>query len=90
MHAFWSIFYWSTFAFSYLVVPFMSAYEDSGEIIVKKKVVSALLYVGATYAIYAVIGVICLLFLWFNGNFSSKGFSLEGLLMALGCVYGLI
>ena len=68
----------------------MSAYEDSGEIIVKKKVVSALVYVGATYAIYAVVGIICLFVLWFNGNFSSNGFSLEGLLMALGCVYGLI
>ena len=90
MHAFWSIFYWGTFTFAYLVVPFMSAYEDSGEIVVKKRIIDAAIYVGATYAIYAVIGIICLLVLWFNGNFSSEDFSLEGLLMALGCVYGLL
>ena len=56
----------------------------------KQRIIDAAIYVGATYAIYAVIGIICLLILWYNGNFSAEGFSLEGLLMALGCVFGLL
>ena len=90
MRLFWRAFYWGTFTFAYLVVPIMSYYEDSGELEPKKRLIEALKMVGATYAIYVVIGVIFLLVLWFRGTFSSGDFSLTGFLMALGCVYGLL
>ena len=41
MRIFWSVFYWSTFSFAYIIVPFMTQYEDSGELDVKKRVVEA-------------------------------------------------
>ena len=69
MRLFWSSFYWATFTFAYLVVPIMSNYEDSGELEPKKRLIEALTMVGATYAIYVVIGVIFLAVLWFRGTF---------------------
>ena len=90
LRVFWKAFYWATFTFAYLVVPIMSYYEDSGELEPKKRLIEALKMVGATYAVYVIIGAIFLTVLWFRGTFSSGDFSLTGFLMALGCVYGLL
>ena len=69
MRMFWSIFYWSTFTFAYLIVPFMTQYEDSGEIEVKKRIIEATIQVISRYAIYAVLGIFFLGILWLKGTF---------------------
>ena len=68
----------------------MTQYEDSGEIDVKKRIIEATIQVISRYAIYAVLGILFLGILWLKGTFQSEGFSLRGLLMALGCVFGLL
>ena len=90
MRVFWTIFYWATFTFAYFIVPFMSYYDDSGEIEIKKKLLEATIMLGATYAVYAVVGIFFLVILWLRGTFSDGNFTLNGFLMSMGCVYGLL
>ena len=90
MKLFWNVFYWATFTFAYIVVPIMTYYEDSGELDINKRLLEAVKMVAATYAIYAAIGILFLLILWFRGTFTSGDFSLTGFLMAMGCVFGLL
>lgn len=90
MRSFWTIFYWVTFTFAYLIAPFMSYYDDSGEIEMRKKLLEAAFYTVATYALYAVAVIIFLIILWARGTFSEEDFTLNGFVMALGCVFGLL
>ena len=90
MRFFWTIFYWATFSFAYFIVPFMSYYDDSGEIEIGKKLSEAFCMVAATYALYAVGAIIFLIILWFAGYLQDSDFSLLGFLMSIGCLWGLL
>ena len=90
MRLFWTIFYWSTLTYAYIIAPFMSYYDDSGEIEFKKKLLEATIWVAGTYAVYAIVSIIFLAILWFKGTFSDGHFTVNGFLMSLGCVIGLL
>lgn len=65
-------------------------YEVSGEFDQRLAMRHAAYRVLRTYAIYACLGVVFLIFLWFKGAFESAHFSLRGLLMAMGSAFGLL
>ena len=76
--------------FSFVLVPFVMHYEVSGEFDRNLRVRHAAFKVVRTYTIYAVLGVVFLIVLWTKGAFAMEGFSLKGLVMAMGSAFGLL
>ena len=92
MRVFWRCFYWTAFAFSFLLVPFVMHYEVSGEFEKELRLKAAMWRVFWTYARYAIIGLVALIFLYFHGTFDEAqgGFSVRGFVMAMGSAFGLL
>ena len=92
MRIFWRCFYWTAFAFSFLLVPFVMHYEVSGEFQQDLRLKHAAHRVVHTYLRYAVFGLFFLLLLWLHGTFDTShgGFTLRGFAMAMGSAFGLL
>jgi hypothetical protein len=65
----WNLFYWTAFGLCWAVLPFLMNYVDSGEFTIRGKLRSALYQTVKYYLIVLVLGLLFLIYLWWNNAF---------------------
>ena len=84
----WRISYWLTFLLTWLILPFLGEYMDSGFQSPKQKMIYSLRSNGRYYLIVLVCSAAGLLYIGTNQGFNF--IAIKGLVMALAYVWGLI
>ncbi|KAI8081328.1 LMBR1-like membrane protein-domain-containing protein [Halteromyces radiatus] len=84
----WRTIYWTSFCLTWMLIPMMQAYVNSGDIKVIKRLKSAAQVNIRFYMIYVIIGIIGLIYLFFKGGITTRE-DLQGFVMAMANSWGL-
>ncbi|CAO3591029.1 unnamed protein product [Absidia cylindrospora] len=84
----WRTIYWTSFCLTWMLIPMMQAYVNTGEFKVVKRLVSAAKVNVRFYMIYVVVGIIGLVYLFFKGGITTRA-KLQAFVMAMANSWGL-
>ncbi|KAI8342300.1 LMBR1-like membrane protein-domain-containing protein [Chlamydoabsidia padenii] len=84
----WRTIYWTSFCLTWMLIPMMQAYVNTGELRVLKRLKSAAKVNLRFYAIYVVVGIIGIFYLVFKGGMTTRA-KLQAFVMALSNSWGL-
>ncbi|KDO31940.1 hypothetical protein SPRG_03156 [Saprolegnia parasitica CBS 223.65] len=84
----WQFVYWSTFVLSWVVLPVLIEYNQSGAFTTEQRLRYSIKYLLRHYAVLLVLGFLLFLYLVVVDHFSIGG--VLGLVMTLGNTYGLL
>jgi len=84
----WRISYWSLVSVTSLLLPYLKAFEASGEFTLRKKLIGALQMMIFWYVLYIAVGIIGI-YLLFKFGVTTSISELEGFLMAILNTFGL-
>jgi hypothetical protein len=65
----WNVFYWTAFVMCWAVLPFMMNYVNSGDFTVKGKMQRAIKEQVRYYMIIGAVGLVVVVYLWWNNAF---------------------
>ncbi|KAG2198566.1 hypothetical protein INT46_007720 [Mucor plumbeus] len=84
----WRILYWTSFCLTWLAIPMMQAYVNTGDFTVVKRLKSAIQVNIRFYSIYVVIGTIGLIYLVFGSGLTTRE-GIQSYVMAAANSWGL-
>ncbi|KAI8338107.1 LMBR1-like membrane protein-domain-containing protein [Chlamydoabsidia padenii] len=84
----WRTIYWTSFCLTWMFIPMMQAYVNTGEFQAVRRLISAAKVNFRFYMIYVVIGILGLFYLVFKGGITTR-MKLQGFVMAMANSWGL-
>ncbi|CAO3648848.1 unnamed protein product [Cunninghamella blakesleeana] len=84
----WRTIYWTSFCLTWMFIPMMQAYVNTGEFKIAQKLKTALSVNIRFYMIYIVVGIFGLVYLVFKGGYTTRE-KLQGFVMAMANSWGL-
>ncbi|ORZ25110.1 LMBR1-like membrane protein-domain-containing protein [Absidia repens] len=84
----WRTIYWTSFCLTWMVIPMMQAFVNTGEFNILKRLKSAAKVNIRFYTIYVVLGILGLFYLVFKGGITTRA-KLQAFVMAMANSWGL-
>ncbi|KAI8373037.1 LMBR1-like membrane protein-domain-containing protein [Radiomyces spectabilis] len=85
----WRTIYWTSFCLTWMMIPMMQAYVNTGDFTVVKRIRAAFHVNIRFYMIYVVVGFIGLVYLIFGSGYTTRE-KIQGFVMAMANSWGLL